>query len=207
MLSIDNPLRMSDMFWCSAKHCWAIMHARSYSARMPSSLSPTDLRSGSLSSCLASTDDLEEDIADVDTIDEEEEDNWSYLEVQSEHIYSQSTPTKNLPERGVDISPVRDEHVSFVISPQARNVPHKLKKRIEPNWRERTVSVRKFVDDNLQIDKINMTLQRTYIKEGKTFKNPRAVRTEKMFRHISACLLYTSPSPRDKRQSRMPSSA
>ena len=25
--------------------------------------------------------------------------------------------------------------------------------------------------------------------------------------HIHACLLYTSPSPRDKRQSRMPSSA
>ena len=25
--------------------------------------------------------------------------------------------------------------------------------------------------------------------------------------HIATCLLYTSPSPRDKRQSRMPSSA
>ena len=25
--------------------------------------------------------------------------------------------------------------------------------------------------------------------------------------HVNACLLYTSPSPRDKRQSRMPSSA
>ena len=27
------------------------------------------------------------------------------------------------------------------------------------------------------------------------------------FGHVSGCLLYTSPSPRDKRQSRMPSSA
>ena len=27
------------------------------------------------------------------------------------------------------------------------------------------------------------------------------------FAHVSCCLLYTSPSPRDKRQSRMPSSA
>ena len=26
-------------------------------------------------------------------------------------------------------------------------------------------------------------------------------------RHVDPCLLYTSPSPRDKRQSRMPSSA
>ena len=30
---------------------------------------------------------------------------------------------------------------------------------------------------------------------------------EKASMHIQACLLYTSPSPRDKRQSRMPSSA
>ena len=28
-----------------------------------------------------------------------------------------------------------------------------------------------------------------------------------VFSHVTACLLYTSPSPRDKRQSRMPSSA
>ena len=31
--------------------------------------------------------------------------------------------------------------------------------------------------------------------------------SEYHIRSISACLLYTSPSPRDKRQSRMPSSA
>ena len=30
---------------------------------------------------------------------------------------------------------------------------------------------------------------------------------ECFFEQIKACLLYTSPSPRDKRQSRMPSSA
>ena len=30
---------------------------------------------------------------------------------------------------------------------------------------------------------------------------------KKIFEQISSCLLYTSPSPRDKRQSRMPSSA
>mgnify|MGYP003311463746 CR=1 FL=1 len=31
--------------------------------------------------------------------------------------------------------------------------------------------------------------------------------TEKDHAHLLSCLLYTSPSPRDKRQSRMPSSA
>ena len=34
-----------------------------------------------------------------------------------------------------------------------------------------------------------------------------AVQAEQSIEHISICLLYTSPSPRDKRQSRMPSSA
>ena len=31
--------------------------------------------------------------------------------------------------------------------------------------------------------------------------------TSQKYLHVDACLLYTSPSPRDKRQSRMPSSA
>ena len=30
---------------------------------------------------------------------------------------------------------------------------------------------------------------------------------QESYRNLSSCLLYTSPSPRDKRQSRMPSSA
>ena len=31
--------------------------------------------------------------------------------------------------------------------------------------------------------------------------------TDKVYERLTGCLLYTSPSPRDKRQSRMPSSA
>ena len=33
------------------------------------------------------------------------------------------------------------------------------------------------------------------------------LKTPKVFKFTISCLLYTSPSPRDKRQSRMPSSA
>ena len=33
------------------------------------------------------------------------------------------------------------------------------------------------------------------------------VKTKNTVTNVNACLLYTSPSPRDKRQSRMPSSA
>ena len=38
-------------------------------------------------------------------------------------------------------------------------------------------------------------------------KSEYAYLQEKMFKYEGFCLLYTSPSPRDKRQSRMPSSA
>ena len=37
--------------------------------------------------------------------------------------------------------------------------------------------------------------------------NPLSARIYTVFGHSLFCLLYTSPSPRDKRQSRMPSSA
>ena len=63
------------------------------------------------------------------------------------------------------------------------------------------------------------------MKELKSLGNPQTVKTyrrhgadgpmfgvkigdlKKVLRKIKNCLLYTSPSPRDKRQSRMPSSA
>ena len=46
----------------------------------------------------------------------------------------------------------------------------------------------------------NGALQCLYV--GMTSKTPR-----ERFKQHKTCLLYTSPSPRDKRQSRMPSSA
>ena len=50
-----------------------------------------------------------------------------------------------------------------------------------------------------------------YIQFAKYFGNlanyPRLKGLNKKFPQITVCLLYTSPSPRDKRQSRMPSSA
>ena len=37
--------------------------------------------------------------------------------------------------------------------------------------------------------------------------SPKPIDSGKLLKEIITCLLYTSPSPRDKRQSRMPSSA
>ena len=76
-----------------------------------------------------------------------------------------------------------------------------------------------------QIDRANAvrledflrTQGETLIKSGREYRwkehDSLTVRGNKWFRHSQSkggypiCLLYTSPSPRDKRQSRMPSSA
>ena len=44
------------------------------------------------------------------------------------------------------------------------------------------------------------------VKEGAAFEDIQKARDIKV-KEAGDCLLYTSPSPRDKRQSRMPSSA
>ena len=44
-------------------------------------------------------------------------------------------------------------------------------------------------------------------REGELTSSLLTERLEKITEQVSHCLLYTSPSPRDKRQSRMPSSA
>ena len=44
-------------------------------------------------------------------------------------------------------------------------------------------------------------IKRSYAKDGKLTKD------EKSIAYATACLLYTSPSPRDRQKSRMPSSA
>ena len=41
----------------------------------------------------------------------------------------------------------------------------------------------------------------------KHYENPQAVTQEDFYEDLKNCLLYTSPSPRDAHESRMPSSA
>ena len=103
-------------------------------------------------------------------------------------------------------------------------------------WRAKPARKRKYVDDGIIACKINMqTGQETgELVNGKKVKQKHDLLTQNMFRrvvekatsrgmvvnskktrllcvsdalHYKACLLYTSPSPRDQRGSRMPSSA
>ena len=47
----------------------------------------------------------------------------------------------------------------------------------------------------------------TDLRAREFYEKPTAERKRKKAAAVKRCLLYTSPSPRDKRQSRMPSSA
>ena len=47
----------------------------------------------------------------------------------------------------------------------------------------------------------------TMLMSGEKNEQPRRITYNELNKSIKSCLLYTSPSPRDKRQSRMPSSA
>ena len=133
------------------------------------------------------TDQLEEDAED-DHQDEEyelEEHDLDFLETPGEMAYAQSTPTRqNNPRPSTQLSPVPQAGDDFILSSLARNVPPSLTSRIEPTWRKRPINVRKFVDDNLQTEKLHMRSQNTFRQNGVTFKNPRVARSERMFRHI-----------------------
>ena len=60
----------------------------------------------------------------------------------------------------------------------------------------------------LRSQSINFDLEKYYLKnETRTNLKPEIIWEIEKGRALSDCLLYTSPSPRDKRQSRMPSSA
>ena len=63
--------------------------------------------------------------------------------------------------------------------------------------------------DNAEIAKFERAANRWWDAEGefKPLHQMNPVRANFIDRCAKVCLLYTSPSPRDKRQSRMPSSA
>ena len=82
------------------------------------------------------------------------------------------------------------DHIPFaVISPI--NMPHRLVGR-------------SIFDLTKDVQQIKSVLMRQYLDATYLTVNPRTVAVEGQ---VNLCLLYTSPSPRDKRQSRMPSSA
>ena len=69
--------------------------------------------------------------------------------------------------------------------PRVVNALEHASNRIEPAWRDKTVTVRKYVDDNQEVEKLYMKNKPTLIEHGQPVKYARGVQSEAMFRHIS----------------------
>ena len=57
------------------------------------------------------------------------------------------------------------------------------------------------------LDGLCQSLQEQLFTAGAVLATPRGTKADAHIPHLKACLLYTSPSPRDSTSSRMPSSA
>ena len=136
------------------------------------------------------TDKLEEDCPAIEQDRLEislQESDWAFLETESEMNRQSSTPVRNkaprdLPSSPAGMTPVRGEQ-RIELLPRVRNPPPT--RRIEPSWRHKRITVRKFVDDNLQAEKIQMKTGVTYDNNGELSKNIRATQSEHMFNHIT----------------------
>ena len=129
------------------------------------------------------TDDLEDNFTYTDHEPTPNTD-LTFLETAAEETFAHSTPQHQSVTLAPDSSPIPPSGQNFVLKPNTVNVPNKLKKRIEPTWRDKPIAVCKFVDDNLQVEKLDMMSQQTY-QDEQTFKNPCVNKRECIFRHIS----------------------
>ena len=80
-----------------------------------------------------------------------------------------------------------------------------IKERVRRNYQFKSIVIRRDLDEREMAIFANnkMLLKGFDIKSRLTRNYPQ----NEIYAHVVGCLLYTSPSPRDKRQSRMPSSA
>ena len=134
------------------------------------------------------TDNLEEDFDfnNQDQAYEIDEGDLGFLDTETDLTRAQSTPQRHDTPPNFDLSPVSSQPHDFTISPLARNVPPRLVSRIEPTWRAKPITVKKFIDDNIQNEKLHIKKTQTYFEHGKMFKNARAGESEQLFKHISA---------------------
>ena len=110
----------------------------------------------------------------------------SFLELTASPAYLQSTPESQRHHTPLNLSPITATQPAFEFFPTARNVPPSLTNRVEPTWRPRPISVRKFVDNNLSNEKLYMKEVPTIETDEEIFRNARAGQSEAMFRHITS---------------------
>ena len=143
------------------------------------------------------TDTLEDGFHHEDsTSDDEDSDNGIdllFLETQSRQPHAVSTPTRPtfLPDLSSPFQcsplPSRPNNQEQIIEllPRVVNPPVTTGRRVEPSWRHREVTVRKFVDDNQEVKKLYIKDKPTLYRNGEYYKQARAPQSEAMFQHIS----------------------
>ena len=131
------------------------------------------------------TDDLEDGLDDQNGNFELQIGDLSFLETQPLERTAQSTPlwTSRL-LTPPNITPVRTSRQKIQLMPNVKNVPETLKLRVVSAWRNKPVSVWKFVDDNALSEKLWLKKGNLLEEDGVLFRNERAEKTEKMFKHI-----------------------
>lgn len=107
------------------------------------------------------------------------------MESQPQTTYAESTPKAVRFPDPIDLSPVGPDQRYVELLPNVRNVPDTMiHRRIEPTWRKKPITVKKYVDDNNTTAKLYIKDAPTYNIDGQTIKNVRASEAEDMFKHI-----------------------
>ena len=126
------------------------------------------------------TDDLDEGCVYTQT-----------LETVEHHTHSSDYPTCSTPKRvstyqqDALYSPIhgQPQHVSFL--PTAVNVPPWLRAGKEPNWQDKAPENKRYIDDSLHLNAVNMKKEKLMIKGGKPVKIIHPTRSQEMLNHIT----------------------
>ena len=100
-----------------------------------------------------------------------------------------STPLRvRLREPTPAMSPIIEERPSqdFEIGYRVANVPPYLKKKKDPAFIDRPIKSLKFVDDSVNIDKVNMRKLRLLMEGNRPVRELRAIRTQELLQHIAS---------------------
>ena len=98
-----------------------------------------------------------------------------------------STPVRVCPlDNSEPFSPMPHlNQQQFDLLPRVANVPPWILKQKDPKFREKTIKTVKFVDDQLNLNKINMRKAALMVKEGTFFKEVCDKRSKDLLRHVT----------------------
>ena len=91
-------------------------------------------------------------------------------------------PVCNTAASPIPLRPTQD----FTILPRVANVPHWVKKPKDPCFRPSSINTYKFVDDQVNTNKVNMRQAKLLVENNVFFKEIVDLRTERLLEHIAS---------------------